>query len=919
MDAVFLKILNMSISSIWLILAVALMRLLLKKAPKGLFVALWGMAALKLCLPFSFESVLSLVPSGETVPQNIALSTSPAINSGVNVIDNAVNTVINHNFAPVDVTASVNPMQILIAVLSNVWFFGVLAMVIYCIATYVVLRGKVGASIKLKENIYICDSIPGPFILGVIRPRIYIPSDLEECQTVHIIAHERAHLKRLDNLWKPLGFIILAIHWFNPLVWLAYVLLCRDIEFACDERVVKTMSEDEIKAYSSTLLNCSVSKRLITACPVSFGEVGVKERIKSVLSYKKPVFWVLIIAVIASVGVGIFFLTNPPEDIKAPEGQSGNIDGQVWFEAIVLEESDSRLLVEPCPGTNERRSADRMSVKKPQNDGKKVTYGVKSLVKIYYDGMIQELYPAIIPNVYKIELSKEKPIDIKTNVSYTAERGFVKYVTDTKDPVYAKAINREEMQNGYAPVHRIDSYSQLVSFLEPYKLEYETNYGTGVIMYTFNEEYFEKHSVILVYSVSSNRLQNKVDKVAVNGGDMYITFTQMLLDSDKPLSPMCQFFAIGTEKKVLDGVKNFYADPAKDGNINSFPKPTEGTADFTWSAYLLDGKTSLDDALLATYVVDGRGRKLYKFDNHYSLQGVGDCFGDTNQYPDPVMRWHDYYDVEYFKTKTLFFIYIASPSGSISYEITGINVKSNGVAEIKLLTKAPEAQTHDMKYYGLAIEVDKKYIEGCSEFVLTEETNNEYAPQAGVTVVGAPEELMTLKIDQYYTQGTGILDKNEDIFTKAANKDLLNNTDKIHLPVHIIKNYDEYLEFIKQYEGVATVELPFGINASLGIGRFSFEHPKQYLAVVYIDPTMADRGVYNLGMPKVENGKMTFPVVCDGWYRGKIDLKLPNLGWLAAYTIPASEFEGVNQFDAVAFQTMDEYADVYGNKVLYYE
>ena len=324
MEAVFLKILNMSISAVWLIIAVAVLRVVFKNAPKTMRVVLWGLAALRLMIPFSFESVLSLIPSGETFPQNITVTPTPSINSGVGVIDDAVNPIIIENLSPIDVTASVNPMQIVIFAAAAVWVLGMIVMLMYGIISYDLLYGRVKASLNEESNIYLCDDITSPFILGVFKPRIYIPSYLKGENVRHVLAHERAHIKRLDHLWKPIGFAVLTVHWFNPLVWIAYVLLCRDIEFACDEKVIKTMGTEDIRAYSETLLSCSVPKKMITACPVAFGEVGVKQRIKSVLNYKKPLFWVVIAAVVICIATAVFFLTSPPADYSSlSDGQSG--------------------------------------------------------------------------------------------------------------------------------------------------------------------------------------------------------------------------------------------------------------------------------------------------------------------------------------------------------------------------------------------------------------------------------------------------------------------------------------------------------------------------------------------------------------------------------------------------------------------
>lgn len=315
MEAIFLKILNMSITASWLVLAIVILRLILKKAPKAISVFMWALVGVRLICPFSFESILSLIPSAETVPQDIIYSEAPAIHSGVPIFNSTVNPIISENLAP-EVGASVNPMQIIAFVASVVWIVGIVAMVLYTVISYFRIHRKVREAVPYQENIWLCDHIDTPFILGVIRPRIYLPSNMNEQDIEYVIAHEKAHLKRHDHWWKPLGFLLLTVYWFNPILWIAYILLCKDIELACDEKVIKDMGTEIKKPYSEALINCSVPRKMISACPLAFGEVGVKERVKSVLNYKKPAFWIIVVAVVASIVVAVCFLTNPKQDTE---------------------------------------------------------------------------------------------------------------------------------------------------------------------------------------------------------------------------------------------------------------------------------------------------------------------------------------------------------------------------------------------------------------------------------------------------------------------------------------------------------------------------------------------------------------------------------------------------------------------------
>ena len=316
MTDIFLGFLNRSLAAGILILAVVLVRLVFKKAPRWLLCALWALAAVRLVCPVSIESVLSLIPSAEPVQPEIIVSAQPAITSGIPAVDAIVNPPLAAAFTP-SPAQSANPLQIWTFVAACVWLAGIAALLLYAAVSALRLRLRVRTAVRLEQSVYQSEFVPSPFILGVIRPRIYLPYGLEPNAQEMVLAHERAHLRRGDQLWKPLGYLILTAYWFNPVCWLAYILFCRDIEAACDEKVVRELGEGCKAAYSRALLACSVPRKLITACPLAFGETGVKSRIKSVLNYKKPAFWLVLAAVIASVAVAVCFLTDPKREDPA--------------------------------------------------------------------------------------------------------------------------------------------------------------------------------------------------------------------------------------------------------------------------------------------------------------------------------------------------------------------------------------------------------------------------------------------------------------------------------------------------------------------------------------------------------------------------------------------------------------------------
>lgn len=310
MAGIFLKIINMSISASWIVLAVLLLRFLLKKAPKWINVLLWGIVAVRLVCPFSFESVMSLLPSAETISPEIMMDKIPEISTGIPIINNTIDPVISGSFSS-EPAAGANPFQIWIPILAIVWVIGIVILLAYTAISYWRVCRKNGTAVLLGENIYQSETVITPFVLGIIQPKIYLPFNMSEQDMGYVIAHEQAHIRRKDHLWKPLGFLLLTLHWFNPLIWLGYILLCRDIELACDEKVIKEFTIDQKADYSQALLTCSVNHRMIAACPLAFGGVGVKDRVKSVLNYKKPAFWLIIVALLASVVVSVCFLTDP--------------------------------------------------------------------------------------------------------------------------------------------------------------------------------------------------------------------------------------------------------------------------------------------------------------------------------------------------------------------------------------------------------------------------------------------------------------------------------------------------------------------------------------------------------------------------------------------------------------------------------
>ena len=310
MDDVFLKLVNLSISASWLILAVLVLRVVLKKAPKWVMPLLWGVVALRLVCPFSIESALSLIPSAETIPSEIVTETREPVLYEQATLDIVTNPTLP-SAAEVPVGVSRQQAQVDFNIYSVLWLAGMAALLVHALVSAGKLKRKLATAILLRDNIYESEFVDSPFVFGVVKPNIYLPMHMDEGTAAYVIAHEHAHLARRDHWWKVLGYLVLALHWFNPLVWVAYILFCRDIELACDEKVVKGLDGAARADYSQALLSCAAPKRAVAACPLAFGEGNIKTRVKSALHYKKPAFWVAAAAVLAVVIVAVCFLTNP--------------------------------------------------------------------------------------------------------------------------------------------------------------------------------------------------------------------------------------------------------------------------------------------------------------------------------------------------------------------------------------------------------------------------------------------------------------------------------------------------------------------------------------------------------------------------------------------------------------------------------
>ena len=341
MEHLFIHVLNISITASFLVLAIILYRLFAKKSPKWVFVLLWGFVGLRLLLPFSIESALSLIPSKNTFPTTITHDRYPALDTGFESVDEIVNPILSGSMEA-HPEYSANPMQVWITVLGWIWLAVMLCMLLYMAASFIYLRVKTRVKVEREDNIYLCDYVKTPFILGIIRPRIYLPSDISDKNYSLVVAHERAHIKRLDHIWKPLGFLLLSVYWFNPLLWVAYVLLCRDIESACDEKVISDLGDNEKADYSEALLTLGIKSRVISACPLAFGEVSVKSRVSAISKYKKPATIAIVISLVVCTIFAVCFLTYK-------KNNAITVEQGIWYAGKVIGATDTNTTCDDVP------------------------------------------------------------------------------------------------------------------------------------------------------------------------------------------------------------------------------------------------------------------------------------------------------------------------------------------------------------------------------------------------------------------------------------------------------------------------------------------------------------------------------------------------------------------------------------------
>lgn len=619
MSDLFLKLLNMSISAGWIALAVLFVRLVFRKSPKWLNVILWSFVGVRLILPFSFKSILSLIPSTHTIPEEITEAASPHIDSGFDAVNSVVNPIISESFAP-SAAESVNPMQIVVSVSAVIWILGVAAMMIYAVASYVSVYLHVKGAIKENGIVRRSEKIDTPFILGIIKPKIYLPSQLSEEDSLYVLEHEKAHIKRKDYIWKPLAFALLSIYWFNPVLWAVYIFLCRDIEFACDEKVIKSYGEDYKIAYSKVLIACSVPRKAITACPVAFGEVGLKSRIKNILNYKKAPFWVIILSVTVCAVLAVCFLTDPIEknDEKKQDVISGILDNT---ESVIRKEVSS--IKETASGTLPVTSiSEPVKNEEPaENKGP-----VDQIIKKLY----MESFKDAKPDEDKVYVSIYKTFSDGSVGAYIDNYGMSYDIVEVHDNITTVTVvsNKEidtviaghkYRDNTYIDVFYIYKNGKLVRFTEAY--------SSGLISEKIVDEFFQSRQQFNE-NVELNGLPEKTARQIINDYtdgyeqdfcDIILKYKGTLSDSSILIwISECdvEYLAVMVDDYIADEYYYTYS------------------SGYDWTVYkngqFRSIKNAYDTGLISKATLDELFRKYPNLNRFNSILNDQDDFGDIN-------------------------------------------------------------------------------------------------------------------------------------------------------------------------------------------------------------------------------------------------------------------------------------------------
>lgn len=363
MESLFIKLINLSIYASILVAVVLLLRLVSRRSPKWVICLIWALVGIRLVVPFSIQSSFSLLPQSEPVSSTALFKTVSMSQAQEGIVSSGAASVTE---------ASRSGSSSVFHILSYIWLFGVILMLLYGVISYIVLRKTLRTATLYDDGIRQSEKVDSPFVLGFLRPTIYIPYTLFGKDLEYVLSHEKTHIRRKDHLWKPAGFLLLSVYWFNPAIWLAYAALSKDIELACDESVIRSLDKDERKNYSRALLNLSIRQKLITACPVAFGKTAVRNRVDHVMNYKKPALWSVVIMIACCVAVGICFMTEPKKQNAAANEIDETQDVDDSEEGYVIYDAEKGLLITNLSSDPEDGSGTRYIYVGKQGSGKAV-------------------------------------------------------------------------------------------------------------------------------------------------------------------------------------------------------------------------------------------------------------------------------------------------------------------------------------------------------------------------------------------------------------------------------------------------------------------------------------------------------------------------------------------------------------------
>lgn len=501
MSELFLSILNMSLTASYVIIFIMLIRLPLKKAPKFISYALWGVAAFRLIIPFSFESMFSLMPrntNGASIPRDIIYQQSPQINSGIEAVDSFVGHLLPAPAAGV----SVNPLQIYAEIGAYIWVLGILALLVYSFVSIYILKKQLKGSKLIEGNIYEAKNLKTPFVLGVIKPNIYLPAVINDEERDYILLHEQTHVQRKDHVIKILAFFVLSIHWFNPFVWIAFILMSRDMELSCDERVLKEMNEDVKKPYANSLLSLATGRHVLSGSPLAFSEGNIKGRIKNVLNYKKPKFWVIVISIIIVTSVGIGLMANPMNTAKLSDTSDIYAISEKWAEAL-----------------KHRDGKARYELMAPESK------------KDYYDSLIEINGDIEYPWVIGWSSPYVASYDIKISGASAVITYITKYQSEPDEYIYKEQL----FFSNQGEKTFVSKYNVIVSFGGPDRTETQGNIGKS---YDRISEYMKEKSTATFspyYELLDFQISKYEEKIV--DGNVEATFFYKIIEKNYDKDP----------------------------------------------------------------------------------------------------------------------------------------------------------------------------------------------------------------------------------------------------------------------------------------------------------------------------------------------------------------------------------------------